>query len=239
MPRPSRKTARPPRGKDEPQRGGTSPGAARGGTSPTGPGGGGGPTGAAGWLPLASCMALAFVLYGNTVGHRYALDDTVVLTRNAYVKAGLAGLPDIFTHDALAGTEILSHTGLTEGGRYRPLSMAMFAVEYQLFGLSPGPSHLINVLLFGLTGAALFALFRRLPLERASGPWPWLATAATLLFLAHPIHTEVVANIKGRDELLALLLSLAAFHAALTAVERGGMVGPALACASFLGACLA
>ncbi|MGM0409096.1 MAG: tetratricopeptide repeat protein, partial [Bacteroidota bacterium] len=32
-----------------------------------------------------------------------------------------------------------------------------------------------------------------------------LPFVATLLFLIHPIHTEVVANIKGRDEILSLL----------------------------------
>lgn len=38
---------------------------------------------------------------------------------------------------------------------------------------------------------------------------------ATLLFAAHPLHTEVVANIKSRDEILGLLfaiLSLKHFH---------------------------
>ena len=33
---------------------------------------------------------------------------------------------------------------------------------------------------------------------------------ASLLFLAHPLHTEAVANIKGRDEIMTLLGSLGA-----------------------------
>ncbi len=38
-----------------------------------------------------------------------------------------------------------------------------------------------------------------------------VAFVAALIFAVHPVHTEVVANIKGRDELLAgifFLLSL-------------------------------
>ena len=34
----------------------------------------------------------------------------------------------------------------------------------------------------------------------------------TLLYLTHPIHTEVAANIKGCDELLSLLFVIAAFN---------------------------
>ncbi|MEO6167212.1 MAG: glycosyltransferase family 39 protein [Chitinophagales bacterium] len=36
---------------------------------------------------------------------------------------------------------------------------------------------------------------------------------ATLLFVAHPIHTEVVANIKSADEILCLLFSLTSLWA--------------------------
>jgi protein O-mannosyl-transferase len=36
--------------------------------------------------------------------------------------------------------------------------------------------------------------------------------AATLLFAFHPIHTEVVANIKSRDEILGLLFGLLSFY---------------------------
>ena len=35
---------------------------------------------------------------------------------------------------------------------------------------------------------------------------------ATLLFIVHPLHTEVVANIKGRDEILALLGELGTLY---------------------------
>jgi hypothetical protein len=37
---------------------------------------------------------------------------------------------------------------------------------------------------------------------------PLAALAATILFIVHPVHTEVVANIKGRDEILSLLFLL-------------------------------
>jgi len=42
---------------------------------------------------------------------------------------------------------------------------------------------------------------------------------ATMLFAGHPIHTEVVANIKGRDEIMSLLFSLLALFAAVKYVK--------------------
>jgi tetratricopeptide (TPR) repeat protein len=160
-------------------------------------------------------VLLAVALYGNTLGHRYALDDSLFITENAYTKRGIQGLPDIFGHDSFRGY-FKNDNRFVSGGRYRPLSIATFALEYQLAGPHPGLSHGINVALYGITGALLYALLLRLLPPTPRARWwaspPFLVTA---LFLTHPLHTEVVANIKGRDEILALLLGLGAFGACL------------------------
>ena len=46
---------------------------------------------------------------------------------------------------------------------------------------------------------------------------------ATLLFVVHPIHTEVVANIKSRDEILCLLLFLIALCVSVKYARQGGI----------------
>jgi tetratricopeptide (TPR) repeat protein len=105
------------------------------------------------------------------------------------------------------------------GGRYRPLSIATFAIEYELFGLKPHISHFINVLLFAFTGILIYIILAKIsfPEEKTlQKKWYFsIAFLTTLFYLFHPIHTEAVANIKGRDEimvfigaLLALLFSL-------------------------------
>ncbi len=48
----------------------------------------------------------------------------------------------------------------------------------------------------------------------------FLAIASTYLFVAHPIHTEAVANIKGRDEILTLLGSLSAVYFSLRSYQE-------------------
>src|SRR5690606_34251573 len=51
--------------------------------------------------------------------------------------------------------------------------------------------------------------------------WWWnLPFVATLLYLAHPLHTEVAANIKSRDEIMSLLFALCAFREVLLYLEQ-------------------
>jgi tetratricopeptide (TPR) repeat protein len=150
----------------------------------------------------ALVFLVAFALYVNTLGHGYVLDDGLVLQDNAYVQKGIRGIPDILSRDSFHGT--LGESAYLSGGRYRPLSLVMFAFEVSFFGMKPFAHHLINVLLYGLTAVVLLRLFRNVVFKEP----PLAALAATLLFVVHPVHTEVVANIKSRDEILSLLFLL-------------------------------
>jgi protein O-mannosyl-transferase len=178
------------------------------------------------FAPQILLMLFAFLLYGNTLRNGFALDDVVVITENTFTKKGIEGLGDIFTTDAFVGF-YGEQKDVVEGGRYRPLSIATFAVEVSLFGSKevplpkPGISHLINILLYGLCGIMVFAFLRQLfPTSPASKWWTTVPFWVALLYLSHPIHTEVVANIKGRDELLAFLFLLVALYGVLRYVDR-------------------
>ena len=145
---------------------------------------------------------LAFALYANTLGHGFALDDGLVLSDNPYVQVGVAGIPDIVSRDSFHGT--LGESAYVSGGRYRPLSLVMFALEVSLFGKGPFAPHLLNVLLYALTAIVLLRLLRRSVFPEH----PLAALVAAALFILHPVHSEVVANIKSRDEILSLLFIL-------------------------------
>jgi tetratricopeptide (TPR) repeat protein len=159
---------------------------------------------------------LAFLLYANTIPHEYALDDAVVIKRNSYTKAGLAGIPKLLVEDSIAGFLQERETFHVPGGRYRPLSLITFAVEHQLFGLNPQLSHAINALLYAGTAVLIFALGVLLFADSAKAPW-WrcIPLLTALIFVVHPLHTDVVANIKGRDEILALAAALGTLLLAL------------------------
>ncbi|MDY0025420.1 MAG: tetratricopeptide repeat protein [Lentimicrobium sp.] len=162
-------------------------------------------------------VAFAFVLYGNTIGNRYALDDTYITAGNPLVSQGLSALPTIFSSSYIV-------INAEEGGQhkfgYRPIAKATYAIEAQFFGNNPHVSHFINVLLYALTGLLLFKLLRRL---LKTFPVLFILTTV-LIFMAHPLHTEVVASLKNREELLSFLFGLLALSYFLKFYDTGRKV---------------
>ena len=187
------------------------------------------------WKVFLVLSILAFVLYGNTLNHDYALDDAIVITNNQFTQKGIDGIPDIFKYDTFVGFWLTSYKDrtaeqiqeekkLVAGGRYRPLSLATFALEVEYFGKNikdaqgnivyrgnPFISHLINIILYLSATLILFLVLKRLfPIDENKKWYLSMPFIVSLLFLAHPIHTEAVANIKGRDEIMTLIGSLSA-----------------------------
>ena len=156
---------------------------------------------------LLGITILSFFLYGNTLQNGYALDDTLVLTQNQFTKKGFSGLDDIFAYDSFVGF-FGKEKNLVAGGRYRPLSLASLAVETEFFGLNPFISHFINIILYILTCYLLYLVLANMISTNDKKWYSSIPLLATFLFLIHPIHTEVVANIKGRDEMMTLLGAL-------------------------------
>jgi len=137
---------------------------------------------------------VSVLLYSNTFMAEYAVDDAGAITTNQYVQKGIAGIPDLLKTDFWQFSNVRL-------GYYRPLSLISFAVEHQFFGNNPHVSHIVNVLLFGLLCYVLFILLSKL-FRSNNFVFPLLIA---LLFAVHPVHTEVVSNIKSRDELMSLL----------------------------------
>lgn len=167
------------------------------------------------------CFAIA--LYANTLSHGFILDDSIVITANKFTTQGLAGWGDIFSTDAFYGFygKNIEHVQVA-GGRYRPLSIALFALVWQFAGESSFAFHLMTILLFGLTCVVVYNAARSLlQVKFGNEKAGMLALSAGLLFAAHPVHTEVANNIKCADELLCLLLSLLALQLSLRAFDTG------------------
>ena len=165
-------------------------------------------------------VAMAFILYGQTLWFDYALDDSIVIKKNEFTKKGVAGIGDILANDTFVGF-FGKKKNLVAGGRYRPLSVVTFAIEVQLFGMKPGLSHFFNILLYALTGIILFKILSILLARFSAIKWYLsIPFVATVLFMAHPLHTEVVANIKGRDEIMTFLGSLLALWYTLKYLDK-------------------
>jgi len=169
------------------------------------------------WIPVFLLIIVVFVFYANTISHDYALDDKMVIQNNEFTQEGISGIGKILTTDMMTGM-FGDKSQIVQGGRYRPLSMITFAIEQSVFGGNPHISHFINILLYAFLVLLIYRVLQKLFPENKDAIWS-VPFIAALLYAAHPIHTEIVANIKGRDEILAMLGAFAAFWFAIRYVE--------------------
>lgn len=177
------------------------------------------------YFPYLVIFLFSTSLYFNTLWNKYAFDDIGVICENKFTLKGFGGIKDHITHDANVGFWGEQGNVMFSGGRYRPLSMVTFAIEVGFFGLNPKISHAVNILLFTLTCLVLYHLLLYLfPGNKGTPFYLSVPFIAAMLFAGHPIHTEVVANIKGRDEVLGLLFSLLALFAAIKYVKSQNLL---------------
>lgn len=146
------------------------------------------------WILVLS----GFILYANTFKHDFNLDDTYYTAGNQLTTSGWSSIPGLFTIPTIYGPKGMGYD-------YRPVTAVSFVVQHQLLGQGAPAGHFINVILYILTIILIYNLLLQwLNNKNKTHLAFWIA----LLFLVHPLHTEVVTSIKSRDELLALLFSL-------------------------------
>ncbi len=166
-------------------------------------------------------VSVTAACYANSLAGEFVADDLVVVAGDARIRSG----------SALARALVTSYWGEGYGnGLYRPLVTASFALNYALGRLAPWGYHLFNVLLHAVNGLLVYRLARHY-----TGRWP-LSLFTSLLFAAHPVHTEAVSYVAGRPELLATFFSLLAW-AAYRGRERSRAAYP-LSLLSFVAALL-
>lgn len=172
----------------------------------------------------ALVFLLATLQYLNTLSHDYAWDDKLVITANEYTKKGVHGLPEILT----------KRVSVPFKSEYRPVPQSLHALEYEAFGENPWTGHLFNILWYALACVMVYALVRFV----FAGLHPVFAFLVAVLFVVHPLHVEVVANIKSRDEILALFFGVSSILLLVRAIETLRLPVLIAGAACFLLACL-
>ncbi|MCZ2102517.1 MAG: tetratricopeptide repeat protein [Chitinophagales bacterium] len=166
-------------------------------------------------------FAFGAILYVNTLTHQFTQDDAIVIYDNMFTTQGVSGIKGLFTKDTFYG--FFKEEGkakLVSGGRYRPLTPAMFAIEYQLVGNKPWLGHLINVLLYGLLCMMIYKLLASMFCYKEDTlAKRYLVLLIAGIYAAHPLHTEAIANIKGRDEIMSMLGSVLALYYMLRYID--------------------
>lgn len=139
---------------------------------------------------------VALFQYGNTFEHDYAWDDAIVITGNSRVQQGLSDPSEFFRN--IKSNEIQHRYG------YRPISLISFALDIELSEMTPKTGHVMNVLYYAFLCCLIFYFLKRMFPEKGT----LFSIIVVGLFLIHPVHVEVVANIKSRDEILAMIFGI-------------------------------
>ncbi|MBI5440977.1 MAG: tetratricopeptide repeat protein [Deltaproteobacteria bacterium] len=158
------------------------------------------PEGARAFAPTVACvllLALTIAVYARTAHHGFLnLDDPAYVTENPRVNRGLT-----------AENVVWAFTG-TAAANWHPVTWLSHMADVELFGVRPGPHHLVNVAIHVLCSLLLY----RLLAELTGARWKGLSVAA--LFALHPLHVESVAWVAERKDVLSclfLLLTLLAY----------------------------
>ncbi|NSW45060.1 MAG: hypothetical protein HPY79_04520 [Bacteroidales bacterium] len=154
--------------------------------------------------PFILLLCITVAVFANTLWNHYSFDDNFVVQKSSH--QGFSGIKEIFT------THYWQEKDNTFG--YRPIARTTFFIESQLWGEKPFLSHLINLLLYIITIVWLYLLLNKIFPNNDKIIW-W----TSLLFAIHPIHTEVVASLKNREELLAFLFGIAAISTAIQYID--------------------
>jgi len=163
--------------------------------------------------PAIFVVVVALACYSNSVGGEFVFDDTVAIVQNPDVQPG-SSLSALFTNDfwGVPMRDDLSHKS------YRPFTVLTFRLNHWLGGgLNPSGFHIFNI----LAHAVVCWLFHTLCLLHIFPQDRGTALLAALLFATHPVHTEAVASIVGRAELLSACFFLVALLLYLPAVHHG------------------
>lgn len=167
--------------------------------------------------PLRARLTVVLVslaCFARSYDGDFVFDDSEAIVNNKDLQAETP-LGDLWHHD-FWGSRLSSNTSHKS---YRPLTVLTFRINYYLSGgFHPLGFHVVNILLHCVVSVLLLDVFsvlfgglqftsrgRRLNLA------PRASLLAALLFSAHPVHTECVAGVVGRADLLGALFFFLSF----------------------------
>ncbi len=146
-----------------------------------------------------TCLGLALATSATYLRVReygfFSLDDGSYVVNNIHLREGFTarGINWAFTS--------------FDPDNWFPLTRLSHMLDYALFGLTPGPHHVVNIVIHTLATVLLYAFLRRATGQR----WPSAFVAA--VFGVHPMHVESVAWVSERKDVLCAFFWFAALWA--------------------------
>ncbi len=152
------------------------------------------------WMPLlilALIILATLLLYGRTLYYDYTfLDDNELILKNQHILRHFSNIVYAFKEDVFFGYH---------DAYYRPLLTTSFILDGQFGVASLFPFHATNLIIHILCAWLIFIVLRRLTIARG------MAVFFALLFTLHPVLSQAVAWVPGRNDSLLTLFVLLSF----------------------------
>ncbi|KAG1660752.1 Transmembrane and TPR repeat-containing protein 4 [Nymphon striatum] len=175
-------------------------------------------------------FTIAILCFANSYNANFVFDDSEAIVNNNDIQLGTP-LSKLFLND-FWGTTIFSNSSHKS---FRPLTILSFRLNHWLHGsLEPHVFHLANIILHALVCVLVIPLFatvlstscksRNFSFIDAYRCSPRASLLCAILFATHPIHTESVAGVVGRAELLCALCFVFSFLLYVKSCASSGVV---------------
>lgn len=157
---------------------------------------------------------LALLCFANSYDGDFVFDDAEAIINNKDLREDTP-FGDLWAHD-FWGTKL--HSNVSHKS-YRPLTVITFRINYYFAGgYHPMGFHVVNIILHSIVSVLMFDVFSTLfngisyrcrgrKINRAHKA----SLLASLLFAVHPVHTECVAGVVGRADLLCAIFFVLSF----------------------------
>lgn len=157
-------------------------------------------------FPVLVLILITFIVYFRTLFLDYTkLDDSIFIIENAHYNSDAKNINVSF------------HRGLfnpTRDAYYRPLFLVDFIIESRIFGTHPAGYHFTNLLYHILSVILLFLFLKKIKIP------PLDSLLLSLLFALHPVLTQAVAWIPGRNDMILMIFFLSSFILLLQYLEK-------------------
>ena len=159
------------------------------------------PAKTAGWL-AGLIVAAGVLAYLNALGHPLVFDDASAIAGNPTIQTIAASIRGGPAQSATAG---------------RPLVNLTFGINYALHGAAPSGYHAVNLGIHLLCALLIFALLRRILQFPLAASWSGesaegLSATVALLWVVHPLNSEIVNYATQRTEALMALAFLSTLY---------------------------
>jgi tetratricopeptide (TPR) repeat protein len=152
-------------------------------------------------IVVGVAIALTIFAYSNAVRGKFVYDDNFQIVKNPLIQHSQ------YFWQAMT-SDVWAFKGEREEARsnyWRPVFVALLALDYKLFGLDPTGWHFVNIIAHLLVTLLVYRMLVVLQLG------PAICAAITWIFATHPAHVQSVTWISGAPDVLMSVFLLGSF----------------------------